>query len=264
MHCIARRISARLLAAATYASCVAENALRPFPRLRIVTGANAPYAKVLLRLLGTLKRHEPATPTTVFDLGLEEGQRDAIRRLCPAADICRFDFSAEPSWFDLRVNAGSYAWKPVIIDRILEHSQGDVLWLDASVVLREPLLRIRRELRRHGVYAPRWPGVTARSLTHPDTIAYLHGDGFVDADMLIAAVVGIAYSHPVARRLAQEWASCARARQCIAPAGAAPPTHKFDQSVLSILAGRYGLSADGARECLGFFIDNIRANWEAL
>ena len=71
MDRIVKRVSARLAAAAAYAACVAENAIRPFPRLRIVTGADAPYAKVLLRFIRTLKRYETTTPTTIFDLGLE-------------------------------------------------------------------------------------------------------------------------------------------------------------------------------------------------
>lgn len=244
-----------------YAASRLRNRLWGYPPVRVVTAADSRYIFPLNRLLNTMERYEPSTQVTVFDLGLNPSQRRSLGERSRHLEVKTFPFEQHPDWMHVSNSAGFWAWKPLIIEEMAASHDGFLIWMDSSVIVREPLLLMRLELSRHGLYSPKWPGVSTRSYSHPDTVVLLNGNDVADEEMLIAAVVGLDCRCRRSMNLIREWAAYARRKECIAPEGATPSRHKGDQSILSILASKSGILEHGRRDLLGFFIDNIRANW---
>jgi hypothetical protein len=218
----------------------------------LVTGADHTHGASLRQLLASVRRHEPGLHVIVYDLGLTFWQRWRIgrrRRL----EWRRFDFERHPAYFDIRVNAGEFAWKPVIISDLLGETGEPVLWLDAGVVVKEPLTALRAAIGKCGFYSPRSAG-TIPDWTHPKMLACLGVDADWARDKLNLAACCVAFdpSFAAARELARRWREGALIRDCIAPEGSDRSNHRQDQALLTVLAHLAGLAEASEPNLLGF------------
>lgn len=219
--------------------------------LTVVTGADSTHFESLCQLLRSLYRFEFRSRFVVVDLGLQASHRALLHERFPELEVRDFDYSRFPSYLNVKVNQGQYAWKPVIVADILEESRGPTLWLDAGCVVTEPLFHIRWILRRFGFYSPASTG-TIRQWTHPKTLAWFGVDpGLLDRRQRAACVVGASHAVPEARRIVQVWKECALQRDCIAPPGSDRTNHRQDQAVLSILVEQSTLQPVLTREWHG-------------
>jgi uncharacterized protein DUF1647 len=219
----------------------------------IVTGADRTHCRSLFQFLGSLSAVEDA-PVVVFDLGLRASERSKLERRFPDAEVRTFDYSTYPDYFDIRVDAGQYAWKPVIVNRVLHEFKRPVCWMDAGNVVSEPLIDLRSALTLAGMYSPLGRG-TVREWTHPKTIEFLgvnDSDSILDDRNLSGYCVGVNYECEPAVEVVREWAKCALTKECIAPEGSDRSNHRQDQSVLTILARRSGIADKMPRSLLGF------------
>jgi len=199
----------------------------------LVTGASSNHFACLRNLLFTISAFEPRAPLIVYDLGLSARESAQLRRR--RCDLRRFPFENHPPHLDIRVARGQYAWKPVIIADTLRECGGSVLWLDAGNLLVAPLTRIRKVLRRHGLYCP-LSGGDIRDWTHPGTLKYLKASrALLSKPNRNAACVGFNARHPEIPELAERWKACALDKRCIAPRGSDRSNHRQDQAVLSVL-----------------------------
>ena len=84
-----------------------------------------------------------------------------------------FDYTKYPSWFNINIEAGHYAWKPTIIyNTYLEHTEDIIVWMDAGNLILDNLKELYDFLLKNGVYS----GVSSDNIekwTHPTTINYL-------------------------------------------------------------------------------------------
>jgi hypothetical protein len=225
---------------------VSEGALKIYERnlirfghipsaLTILTGANSSHQKSLQQLLSSITYYESFAKIVVFDLGLTQPEVANLQCRFPQVEIRHFDYSQWPAYFDININAGEYAWKPVIIAEALEEFQGQLLWLDAGCVVVQPLLRIRKVLQRSGFYSP-LAGSTVGEWTHPATLAMMGLDKkHLTGRQFSGGIVGVNYAFLEARKLVHEWKTCALNKDCIAPIGSSRANHRQDQAVLSIL-----------------------------
>ena len=113
----------------------------------LVTGADRSHGASLRQMLRSVARHEPDLRIVVYDLGLTARQRLRIGKR-QQLEWRRFEFEKYPAYFDIRVKAGEYAWKPVIIADLLEEAGEPVLWFDGQTQCSRRLLRVRSLLRR--------------------------------------------------------------------------------------------------------------------
>jgi hypothetical protein len=203
----------------------------------IVTGVSSNHFYCLKNLLASIRRHCPNVWTRVYDLGLSESENAAVRNNC--RELKKFEFSRYPAYFDIRVNGGEYAWKPVIFDETLEERSGLVLWLDAGNLILGDLEKLWTAIQERGLVTPRSLG-TVRQWTHPGMLAALN----VPAEDLgkpnrNGAIVGFNADCSWARQLCQEWRENALKKECIAPNGSSRENHRQDQSLLTVLYYRY-------------------------
>jgi len=220
----------------------------------LVTGADFSHGASLRQLLASVRRHEPDTSVVVYDLGLTARQRQRIgnrRQL----EWRRFEFEKYPAYFYMRVKAGEFAWKPVIVWEILKDASQPVCWMDAGNVLTGPLTALRAAIRDSGFYSPRSPG-TIPDWTHPKMLAYfgVDADWARDKPNLNGACVVFDPSIAPARELARRWREGAMIKECIAPEGSDRKNHRQDQALLTVLAHLMGLAPPSEQGRLGFLV----------
>ncbi len=224
-------------------------------RMTIVSGADETHGASLLQFVESALEHEPRSRLVVWDLGLRPDQRAAISRASRSIDLRTFDYSRYPAWFDIRVNAGEYAWKPVIVAEMVEHARGPVLWMDAGVKLTGPLDEFYTRIVRNGFNSPNSAG-THRDWTHPRTVRFfgLHPRWRRGKQNINAGVAGFDPAHPRGARLAARWGQLALKRRVIAPPGSSRANHRQDQALLGVLAHRHGLMAGRTRRPVNYLL----------
>jgi len=230
------------------------------PTLTVVTAASSNHHGALCQLLDSLRGFDARVDC--YDLGLSESERRRLPRW-DRVTYRRFDYAAYPAFMDVNVNAGEYAWKPVIVNEVVERARaetpaGDVLWADAGCFFHRIDIIADRIARSGGLWVRRSPG-TMRQWTHPGMFTYLKVDldEFGDRPNADATLVGFAIGsgpdasrEAVYRKIVLPWKECALVKACIAPEGSSRQNHRQDQAVLSYLVhrARYAFVEDTARE----------------
>jgi len=226
----------------------------------VVTAASSNHFGALVQMLGSLRRFDVAVEC--YDIGLTDAERRTLPRW-PGLTHHRFDYRRYPAFFDVTVNAGEYAWKPVIVAEVVERARAqaapsDVLWADAGCFF-DAIQPIARRVGESGGLWVRRSAGTMGEWTHPAMFARLGVDprDFADKPNADATLVGFAVgSAPppardrVHREVVVRWKECALDRDCIAPPGASRANHRQDQAVLSYLVhrGGYTFAADRRRD----------------
>ncbi|QTE23644.1 DUF1647 domain-containing protein [Polaribacter cellanae] len=208
--------------------------------LVIVTGSDSSHFKSLLQLLESLKIHEKKSKKIVYDLGLTTDENEILKNNFPEFEVRKFDYSKYPSYFNIKISAGEYAWKPVIINDVLNEFKTAVCWLDGGNKVVKTLNSIRKLLKLYGFYSPFSKGVIS-DWTHPKTLDFLgvlNNKSLLKQRNLNGACVCADYNNLNARNLIKNWSDCAKNKDCIAPEGSSRENHRQDQAVLSVLAYR--------------------------
>ena len=216
--------------------------------LHFVTAADKTHEKSLLQLLESIRRHESNSFVVVYDLGMSLPAIEKITQV-PNCELESFDFSDWPEHFDIRKNAGEYAWKPVLIQKAAKRmgeltlgGGGLLCWLDAGCLVLGKLVWLRRLTLPSGFFSPFSSG-SIDSWTHDGTLDYLQLQSSLrKLPLLHGGIVCFRPSSPAAMKLLDAWVECAMDRQCIAPLGSSRSNHRQDQSALSVLATKMGLS----------------------
>jgi hypothetical protein len=231
--------------------------MKIIPRgLVIVSGADSTHFKSLIQFIDTVNVYESHSHLVVFDLGLTEQESSYLKEIFPKIDYRIFDYNRYPSYFNIKVESGQYAWKPVIIWNILTEFKDSVVWFDAGCILTQPLFQIRKVLNKYGFYSPvaSFSG-SIRRWTHPRTVEFLNCDNsLLDERQLAGTVVGFKWNKSKVLELANKWKECALIKECIGPAGSTRNNHRHDQAILTILAYQHGLAQKIPQRFLGFKI----------
>ena len=219
--------------------------------LTIVTGADSSHANSLFQFLRSVQKFEPSSKVVVYDLGLQE-TLIKLRQEFPNYTIKTFDFTQYPPHFNIKVNAGEYAWKPLIIQKILHETQGAICWMDSGNLLKGRLKTIRSILINHGVYSPASSG-TLEDWTHATMLAnYQVPKSLYTNTNRNGACIALNYTSPVAIEIARKWANCALDKECIAPCGSSRENHRQDQAAFTVLVNLAGLDASIPKEYYNF------------
>jgi hypothetical protein len=208
---------------------------RPVKSMILVSASDSSHVRSLCNWLLSAARHEPDTETIVYDLGLAPGERDQIRACHPRVAVRTFEYQNYPAYFDVKKNAGEYAWKPAIIHEVMESRRTPVCWMDAGNLITVPLIRIRRILGRYGFYSPRSKG-RIRDWTHPATLRALsYPQSRLGRHNLNGACIAFDSANAGAMSLLDAWYQAAWDREIIAPDGSDRTNHRQDHAVLSAL-----------------------------
>lgn len=203
-------------------------------RVVVATGSAWEGFGQLQQTVASVQKWERARPIMVFDMGLNEWQKDQVRAWAHCALVELGEYSRAKSW-KLRVHALLFA----------VHAAGKALWLDAGFELTGRLAAIDVAMERHGLFLVQ----EARSVGDAVRPSALHDLGLppdmarAQLPLLSAGVqghsdAGLPYERvlvPVAQCVAQD-STCAAGG---APVNETSPTLP-DQGVLSVVAQTSG------------------------
>ena len=203
----------------------------------IVTGASQNFYRYLLQFLRSIPNGKIVSQCYIYDLGLAPESRKQIEDEFPEYILRTFDFSKYPEYFNININAGQYAWKPVIIREVAQEVHGIVLWCDTRNFIHESLSQLREIVMQQGIYSPTSMG-NLQEWTHYRTQRYFGIQNnflFLAKQCRAGGLVAFNIDSDPVRAVIDKWAECAQIEDCIAPLGSDRRNHRQDQSVLSIL-----------------------------
>jgi hypothetical protein len=208
--------------------------------IRLVVAADWTHFASLVQLLDSVEHFEPNASVGIWNLGLEDDQIQFIAEHYPAHDLRNFDFASQPQWLHVL----TYAWKPQIVSYESFGRGGLLVYLDAGDRLTSSLTWIKRFTQSTGFFSP-WSKGTVGRWTHPTTLRALSWRDSLATRNLNGAIVAFDLDRPAARELLGVWASSSLQRDLIAPEGASPENHRYDQALLTILANQREMVAPG-------------------
>ncbi len=219
----------------------------------IVTGADDRFWRCLYQLLLSIERHGVQSTVTViaYDLGMTEASSSQLRRRFDWCEIRPFDFDRHPP--HVRIEAGSYAWKPILIAEVMERAGGPVLWLDSSTIIKQSLEPVFTTIGKLGTFTlkgqaclrERCDPLVVKALDLPPEI--------LDDNERVATLAGLDAGQSDVLDLARSWRAHALIKDNIRPDGITIERHMNDQAVFSglVLTARH----NGILELNEDFID---------
>ena len=220
----------------------------------VVTGASSNHYNTMINMITSFYRNiNNEHSLIVYNLGLENSQWEYLQKNFTKATFLTFDYSKYPSWFNINIEAGQYAWKPVIIYDTYMANQGAIItWMDAGNIIFDNLIHLENTIHENGVYSAISSG-DIEKWTYPDTIRYLDCN-FTHKDNRNGACIGLDTSNEKSVMLLSDFYTCAKIRECIAPFGSSRENHRQDQAVFTILFYKYGFNS--ADHYIGYSIHN--------
>lgn len=201
----------------------------------IISASDTSHFKSLCQLLDSLCKYCVNDKVLVYDLGLKNQEIDYIKKTYKEVDIKYFDFSAYPSFINLKEkDAGAYAWKPLIIYNERQLSNLPIIWMDAGNLVLRKIDLLKRHIINKNFYSP-YSSDTLVRWTHPATLDKLK----VSSELLKkrnknAALVAF-NNDDLSNNFIFEWKNLAIQKDIIIPSGSNKSNHRWDQSLLTIL-----------------------------
>ncbi len=202
------------------------------PPLTIITAAESRYFSRLQTLLWTVSVFEPQSKVIVWDLGLTQEQLDLLNNIptfcLPNWEIRKFDYSRYPSYFDINVQNGRMAFRPVTLQSAANEFGGLLLWLDASMQLRGSMSKIMLRAKQQGFYAPCTALTIERGL-FPSSRGPLNvTDDLLSKNVMDAGMLCVDTTNPDIKAIIDRWVTVTMDANCTAPTGSAKRTHSQD------------------------------------
>jgi len=219
--------------------------------MHLVTGASDNHYKSLVNMiLSFMKYHknDPNYKIIVYNLGIEQANWKRLLNIFGRYSNFiseTFDYSLYPDYVNININAGEYAWKPIIIYDVFNKYKDITLWMDAGNILTNRLDRINETIAKNHIYSGYSgnKGSTIKQWTHPTTIEYMGaffgGYDITQCQPRNGACVGFNYNTDYVKSFVEEYKNHALTKECIAPEGSSRENHRQDQSVFSIMFYKY-------------------------
>lgn len=232
----------------------------------IVTGASQNHFIPLFNFIISFIKHYENDDTiklVVYDLGFNQKEWTSLqKRNGKHGNIVfkTFNYELYPPYFDINVNAGEYAWKPIIINDTCIEYGGVVCWMDAGNIIQHRLDELNCVIKIEGVHSPMSSG-NINKWTHPLTLDYMKCQNeFLLLANRNGACICVNYDIPWVKDFVKEYSELARIKDCIAPQGSSRENHRQDQAVFTILYYKYHLENTAIKPPIDILRSNIAEN----
>jgi hypothetical protein len=207
-------------------------------RIALITAFDDSHFHSGLQLLTSIEDFNLMIDVYVYNLGLDELQMNSIQEMFPKVKLVNFDFCKYPDYFNVKLNAGQYAWKATIVSYFLSKDFEHLLWLDAGDKFIGNLENIQKLIDKYGFFAVPTSN-TIKELTHKDSILKLGLNPHECNQLqLSAAFIGFCLKNQAVAKLIEEWAGYSKREEIIAPPGSDRSNHRQDQSIFNLLVNR--------------------------
>ena len=205
-----------------------------------VTAAEKNYFKQLDSLLESYYKNL-SNKLIVYDIGLEKDQVNYLKDKYKKLNIRIFRFNHYPKfigeYFDDKL--GNYAWKPIIVNELMQECKSKVVWLDAGNLITKKIIFLKIALSASGIIVPTSSN-TIRDWTHPKTIEYIGiNNKYLDSNNYASGLIGFDYKSKKANKIAELWSKFSQIQECISPLDSSRENHRQDQAVLTLLLYKY-------------------------
>jgi hypothetical protein len=199
-----------------------------------VTAASSNHFRSAKQFINSLK----GRPVIFYDIGLTEEQVNEIKTM--PVEYRLFDWSTVPDWCHITApNAGSYAWKPVIIHTVFQENHELIIWCDSGNILHNGD-ELEQYVRQIKLYTPHSCSTIER-WTHETCLNGLQVEDKHKISLLRnAASIGLYKNDPEVAKIVEEWKHYSLQHELIS---GSRENHRHDQSILSCLFYKYN------REC---------------
>ncbi len=218
-----------------------------------ITGADSSHFKSAMNCIISIKNNSNAEKIIFWDLGCSSDEVKKIKALDITYRV--FPYKEYPDFYNIKIDAGKYAWKSAIIKRSIDEFRLPAIWFDAGNILKSPN-RIINTLILNGFYSPYSAGLvedwTYESvINHFKDIKKIH-----KKKNLNGACVCFNPSNNLAMELLNDWESMSSNINLISPEGSSRMNHRQDQSLLTLLAYKHNLVKRIPHGYLDFSIHN--------
>ena len=216
----------------------------------IVSGATQDYFEPLKNLAASLCFWAPEHKLVVYNLGLEDDQLDEIRSWSNLLDLKWAE--GIPSTYPPHVHVGKkYAWKPIAINESL-HEYKAIFWMDAGSSFTGPLDPVIRITKQTGIFLVKGQDTNMTLRSNKKTYEWFKysKDTYRSGPHFAGGIQGHILPSRYVDTIVKPNAACAMDIKCIEPAGASLYNHRYDQTVLSILAYQQDVQAPHHTEYL--------------
>jgi hypothetical protein len=210
--------------------------------LIFVTGASDNHYKSLNQFVSSfINIYGESMKLIVYNLGLSNENWKKLQTKYYYANINykTFDYTLYPDFVNIEINAGEYAWKPIIIyDVSIEYPNNMIVWMDSGNVILRKLDVITNHLEKYGIFSEDSCGSFTK-WTHELTIKYMNGGDLVDRTCKNGACYGFNTNYDWVKSFIKDFRDLALIKDCIAPQGSNRDNHRQDQAVFTVLFYQY-------------------------
>ena len=176
-----------------------------------------------------------------YDIGLDENQIKYLKDNFENLEIIKFQFNKYPKfigeYFDDKL--GNYAWKPIIVDQVMQQYKSKVVWLDAGNLVTKKIVFLKIALTASGLVVPTSSN-TIKDWTHPKTIEYIGiNKKYLNNNNYASGLIGFDYNSKKAKNISELWSKFSQIQECISPKDSSRANHRQDQAVLTLLLYKY-------------------------
>ena len=218
-----------------------------------ITGADSSHFKSAVNCIESIKKNSNAEKIIFWDLGCSFKEIKKIRAM--GITYRAFPYKQYPDFYNIKIDAGKYAWKSAIIKRSIDEFNLLAIWFDAGNILMSPD-KIIKTLIVDGFYSPYSTG-KVKDWTFSSVLNhFLHIKNIAKKRNLNGACVCFNPNNDAAIALLKDWEQMSSNIDLISPDGSSRVNHRQDQSLLTLLAYHHDFVRKIPHGYLDFSIHN--------
>jgi hypothetical protein len=228
----------------------------------LITGADKSYYLSLISLIRSLYDTSNFDyPLVIVDLGFTKWQKIALKSNLPS-HYQLIELPEEPLLFKEWANPNTknhYAWKAIAIRNAISKAQ-EFIWIDAGVLVTENLQKVFNEISSSGYYLMKNEQYLNHEWTSKLCIEVMRvSTEELNSPHIMANFFGISKVHPKGKVLLEDWMKWCQVEEAIKGDRS---VHRHDQSILSVLSARHGLTPIDCNFStrIGRFISDYKAS----
>lgn len=211
-------------------------------RVIIVSASDERFAETILQLLENLQSYKFYEKLVIYDLGMNSQQLEKININYPEVIVEKFNFNSVPNFVGQRDDhglLGFYAWKPNIIVQTLEKYKSKVIWLDSANLIDWKFIFVLIVLSNKHFFSPISAGKVI-DFTHENTIKALKfPSDKLNKRNLTGGFNGFDWNNKKSMEIASLWRDFSNIQEVVFPKDITKRTHRWDQSILTLLIYKY-------------------------
>ena len=212
--------------------------------LVFVTASDSNFFNKSLDLLSSLEENTD-NQIIFYDLGLNKQQLSVVKKQFPDISVFQFNFEKYPNFISKYTEnkLGHYAWKPIIIEEVLDKTKKNVIWIDAGSTVGKRILFLKISFLANSILTVNSSNKIS-DWTHVKTLSKLDPNNkHLRKRNCAGGLVGFKYDNPTSRKVINLWSKFSQIEEIISPIGSDRSNHRQDQAILSILLHEHYLTS---------------------